>query len=237
MDEEQGEISEDKARSKEPENSPETSASKQLNPRRLMGPQVKVGRMRRAIGLAMLLSQLGQLSLVASQQQQVATEAGEYRSELREERDLDQEQTPLTASTDSSCPSHTIGHKPEQSSEDTKKIFCFYDIQDELRPQELNPCLCSHVVYSYVAMRKNLSFIAGKKGKFAWVRVQIWALRWKKSIKAGELNGMLSSSSSSSERKFFLCKELIRQKKCDFVSTCRQSKQIRLQSEWRFASS
>lgn len=48
----------------------------------------------------------------------------------------------------------------------SKRIFCFYDIQDELRPQDLNGCLCSHVVYSYVAVRKNLSFIAGKKGKF-----------------------------------------------------------------------
>lgn len=48
---------------------------------------------------------------------------------------------------------------------DTKKVFCFYDIQDELRPQDLNACLCTHVVYSYVAVRKNLSFIAGKKGE------------------------------------------------------------------------
>lgn len=47
----------------------------------------------------------------------------------------------------------------------TKKVFCFYDIQDDFRPQDLNPCLCTHVIYSYVAVRRNLSFIAGKKGK------------------------------------------------------------------------
>lgn len=46
-----------------------------------------------------------------------------------------------------------------------KTVFCFYDIQDNFRPQDLNPCLCTHVVYSYVAVRKNLSFIAGKKGE------------------------------------------------------------------------
>lgn len=66
------------------------------------------------------------------------------------------------------CQSQTLGQrlaKEQSGAEYTKKVFCFYDIQDDFRPQDLNPCLCSHVVYSYVAVRKNLSFIAGKKGK------------------------------------------------------------------------
>ena len=93
------------------------------------------------------------------------------------------------------CPPHTVGHQrhrhmasappptqttssnsgadPQQQAEQQqqqlgKKVFCFYDIQDDFRPQDLNACLCTHVVYSYVAVRKNLSFIAGKKGKSRW---------------------------------------------------------------------
>lgn len=80
------------------------------------------------------------------------------------------------------CHSQTVGHQgksappstnqeqPEQQQQPPgKKVFCFYDIQDDFRPQDLNPCLCTHVVYSYVAVRKNLSFIAGKKGKHSSV--------------------------------------------------------------------
>lgn len=69
------------------------------------------------------------------------------------------------------CQPQTVGYRASgQPSADwnRKKLFCFYDIQDDFRPQDLNPCLCTHVVYSYVAVRKNLSFIAGKKGKFNW---------------------------------------------------------------------
>lgn len=68
------------------------------------------------------------------------------------------------------CQSQIAGAQQQQQQQqaplDIKKLFCFYDIQDDFRPQDLNPCLCTHVVYSYVAVRKNLSFIAGKKGKF-----------------------------------------------------------------------
>lgn len=65
------------------------------------------------------------------------------------------------------CQPHTVGQQA-QSIEATKRVFCFYDIQDDFRPQDLNPCLCTHVVYSYVAVRKNLSFIAGRKGEFTF---------------------------------------------------------------------
>lgn len=86
----------------------------------------------------------------------------------------------LEQSTSGACGAQTIGHRMQlqaslapfstqadatSQQQASKRIFCFYDIQDELRPQDLNGCLCSHVVYSYVAVRKNLSFIAGKKGK------------------------------------------------------------------------
>lgn len=60
------------------------------------------------------------------------------------------------------CQANTVGQIADLN---TKKVFCFYDIQDDFRPQDLNPCLCTHVVYSFVAVRKNLSFIAGRKGK------------------------------------------------------------------------
>lgn len=65
------------------------------------------------------------------------------------------------------CQSQTVGQRAQTpaGAEQVKKVFCFYDIQDDFRPQDLNPCLCTHVVYSYVAVRKNLSFIAGKKGE------------------------------------------------------------------------
>lgn len=59
-----------------------------------------------------------------------------------------------------------MGQQQQGDLAGAKKVFCFYDIQDDFRPQDLNPCLCTHVVYSYVAVRKNLSFIAGKKGEF-----------------------------------------------------------------------
>lgn len=62
------------------------------------------------------------------------------------------------------CQAHTVGQIADLN---TKKVFCFYDIQDDFRPQDLNPCLCTHVVYSFVAVRKNLSFIAGRKGKLS----------------------------------------------------------------------
>lgn len=68
------------------------------------------------------------------------------------------------------CQPQTVGQRSnqqqqQQHSDWPKKVFCFYDFQDDFRPQDLNPCLCTHVVYSYVAVRKNLSFIAGRKGK------------------------------------------------------------------------
>jgi hypothetical protein len=45
-----------------------------------------------------------------------------------------------------------------------KKIVCFYRVEDQFRPYDLDPCLCTHVIYSYVAVRENFAFIAGKKG-------------------------------------------------------------------------
>lgn len=91
----------------------------------------------------------------------------------------DKSETNLSTNTDSDlpdapasqfCQANTLGQRlagqSQRQLDSTKKVFCFYDIQDDFRPQDMNPCLCTHVVYSYVAVRKNLSFIAGKKGKF-----------------------------------------------------------------------
>lgn len=47
-----------------------------------------------------------------------------------------------------------------------KKLVCFYRVEDEYRPYDLDPCLCTHIVYSYVAVKENFAFIAGKKGKW-----------------------------------------------------------------------
>lgn len=71
------------------------------------------------------------------------------------------------AGHESFCQPQTVGLQQQLAGAEStaKKVFCFYDIQDDFRPQDLNPCLCTHVVYSYVAVRKNLSFIAGKKGE------------------------------------------------------------------------
>ncbi|OTF77275.1 mite allergen-like protein (Chitinase-like), partial [Euroglyphus maynei] len=42
-----------------------------------------------------------------------------------------------------------------------KKLVCFYRVEDEYRPYDLDPCLCTHIVYSYVAVKENFAFIAG----------------------------------------------------------------------------
>jgi hypothetical protein len=42
---------------------------------------------------------------------------------------------------------------------------CYYRVEENFRPYDLDPCLCTHVVYSYVAIRDNFAFIAGKKGE------------------------------------------------------------------------
>lgn len=99
----------------------------------------------------------------------------------------------------SNCPPHTIGFRLQQSplEHEPKKIFCFYEIQDDFRPQELNSCLCSHVVYSYVAMRKNLSFIAGKKGKLS--RAQSAVVAWNLELASSELE-LRSFTSGRRER-------------------------------------
>ena len=54
------------------------------------------------------------------------------------------------------CPTDMVTHK---------RIVCYYRIEDEFRPFDLDPCLCTHIVYSYVAVKENFAFIAGKKGK------------------------------------------------------------------------
>lgn len=46
-----------------------------------------------------------------------------------------------------------------------KRIVCYYRVEENFRPYDLDPCLCTHVVYSYVAIKENLAFIAGKKGE------------------------------------------------------------------------
>lgn len=46
-----------------------------------------------------------------------------------------------------------------------KRLVCYYRIEDDFRPYDLDPCLCTHIVYSYVAVKENFAFIAGKKGK------------------------------------------------------------------------
>lgn len=46
-----------------------------------------------------------------------------------------------------------------------KRIVCYYRVEENFRPYDLDACLCTHVIYSYVAVKENLSFIAGKKGK------------------------------------------------------------------------
>lgn len=48
-----------------------------------------------------------------------------------------------------------------------KRIVCYYRVEQNFRPYDLDPCLCTHVVYSYVAIRDNFAFVAGKKGKQA----------------------------------------------------------------------
>ena len=45
-----------------------------------------------------------------------------------------------------------------------KNIVCFYRVEDEFRPYDVDPCLCTHLIYSYVAVKENFAFIAGKKG-------------------------------------------------------------------------
>ncbi|KAH7637503.1 mite allergen-like protein [Dermatophagoides farinae] len=50
-----------------------------------------------------------------------------------------------------------------------KKLVCFYRVEDEYRPYDLDPCLCTHIVYSYVAVKENFAFIAGKKGDLKYL--------------------------------------------------------------------
>lgn len=65
-------------------------------------------------------------------------------------------------STASSAPSSITKCPPSSGKQ---RIVCFYRVEDEFRPFDLNPCLCTHIVYSYVAVKENFAFIAGKKGK------------------------------------------------------------------------
>ena len=46
-----------------------------------------------------------------------------------------------------------------------KRLICYYRVEEAFRPYDLDPCLCTHVIYSYVAIKENFAFIAGKKGK------------------------------------------------------------------------
>lgn len=51
-----------------------------------------------------------------------------------------------------------------------RRLVCYYRVEESFRPYDLDPCLCTHIVYSYVAVKDNFAFIAGKKGKFlGWV--------------------------------------------------------------------
>ncbi|KAI2796869.1 hypothetical protein BLOT_014566 [Blomia tropicalis] len=50
-----------------------------------------------------------------------------------------------------------------------KRIVCYYRIEDEFRPYDLDPCLCTHIIYSFVAVKDNFAFIAGKKGDLKYL--------------------------------------------------------------------
>ena len=61
-----------------------------------------------------------------------------------------------TSTSKAKCPTDTTTHK---------RLVCYYRIEDDFRPYDLDPCLCTHIIYSYVAVKDNFAFIAGKKGK------------------------------------------------------------------------
>lgn len=48
-----------------------------------------------------------------------------------------------------------------------KRLVCYYRVEESFRPYDLDPCLCTHIIYSYVAVKDNFAFIAGKKGKLS----------------------------------------------------------------------
>lgn len=50
-----------------------------------------------------------------------------------------------------------------------KRLVCYYRVEESFRPYDLDPCLCTHIVYSYVAVKDNFAFIAGKKGKLLFL--------------------------------------------------------------------
>ena len=57
--------------------------------------------------------------------------------------------------------------------EPKKNLVCFYRVEDEYRPYDLDPCLCTHIVYSYVAVKENFAFIAGKKGELTFLSLSL----------------------------------------------------------------
>lgn len=133
------------------------------------------------MALVALLLQVAQPSSCQLQMRRSLTGGYLARSEssakLAAGRDTNQWADPAEGSPEAPRPVESFCQQPQTVGQRTvgsqteldKKLFCFYDIQDDFRPQDLNPCLCTHVVYSYVAVRKNLSFIAGKKGELIWL--------------------------------------------------------------------